>query len=393
MLCQLEPIGGNKKEGLSMSAYRRDCRLFSGYKPCKFKRSCDACPHYQPVKERIAILSLEAMGAVLRSTCLLEPIKRRYPEAHITWFTLKASRPLLENNPLIDRLISLDPSSFALIDHLKFDTLYAVDKSLEAGAIAERIQAKNKYGFGLDVNGCIRPLSEEAGYQYDLGLDDQLKFFVNQKPETQQITETMGLEWQRDPYILELSTQEKLEAEKRRAGMLGVAKGIIGYNTGCSLLFPYKKFRVERAIEMISQWRQRFPDHKIALLGGPEDSERQDEMKAAFAHDDYVINTPTREGLRSGVLWMATSDMVLSGCSLGLHIAIALKKPVIAWFGVSCIQEIDVYDRGVKLQAQVACSPCWKRSCSEEPKCYDQVSLESIMEATAQILAPVRSPE
>ena len=110
------------------------------------------------------------------------------------------------------------------------------------------------------------------------------------------------------------------------------------------------------------------------------------QMKAAFQDDEYVVDTPTREGLRSGVLWMATSDMVLSGCSLGLHIAIALKKPVVAWFGVSCIQEIDVYDRGFKLQADVACSPCWKRSCDKQPKCYDEVSVASVMEASSQIL-------
>ena len=82
----------NRKK--AMSSYLKDCRLFTGYKPCRYKRSCQDCPHYDPVKSRIAILSLEAMGAVLRSTCLLEPIKRKFPNSHISWFTLKASRPL-----------------------------------------------------------------------------------------------------------------------------------------------------------------------------------------------------------------------------------------------------------------------------------------------------------
>ena len=375
--------------------YNEQCRWFSGYKPCKFKRSCEACPHYKPVETRIAIVSLEAMGAVLRSTCLLQPILRKYPQAHITWVTLKQSAPLLAENPLIDRVICLGPASAAVLDFLEFDHLFGVDKSMEAGALVERMQAKKKWGFGLNPNGVIRPLNSFAHYQYEVGLNDEPKFFQNEKPETQQITETMGLRWERDPYILSLSPSEIRESERRREMILNLpfelggkskSEGIIGYNTGCSVLFPYKKFTVPRAVETIRQWRKSFPTYSIALLGGPEDHERQLEMKAAFADDPYVCNSPCRGGLRSGILWMNTSDVVFSGCSLGMHMAIGLGKKVVAWFGVSCIQEIDLYDRGVKLQAEVSCSPCWKKSCDNEPKCFDQVSPQRVADAVKSVL-------
>ncbi len=371
--------------------YRFDCRHFTGYKPCAWKRPCDGCPHYSPVTKRIAVLSLEALGAVLRSTCLLPAIKREWHDCHVTWITYPNAKALLENNQLIDRLITVDASTNAVLDHLKFDVLLAVDKSIEAGALAERIQAKEKRGFGIDTNGIIRPLNPEANYQYDVGLSDELKFFINQKPETQQITETMALSWARDPYILNLRETEVAEVASRRAELLRRPDGrqwraIIGYNTGCSLLYPYKKFTVERSIEVIRMWREAFPDCAVALLGGREDTERQAQMKAAFASDEGVINTPTTGGLRSGMLWMDAADMVLSGCSLGMHIAIALKKPVIAWFGVSCAQEVDLYDRGVKIQANVSCAPCWKKSCANEPKCFNEVPVASIRAATADVL-------
>src|SRR6478735_9169002 len=192
-------------------AYNFDCRLFSGYKPCVHKRDCAGCPHYDPVKERICLLSLEAMGAVLRSTCLLPAIKRRYPNSHITWITLKNTKALLDHNPYIDRILLADTTAINTAMHLQFDVLFAVDKSLEAGAIAQRLQSKDKRGFGLDGNGVIVPLNPEAAYQYDVGLNDELKFFINQKTETQQITETMALEWQRDPYILQLTAAEAQE--------------------------------------------------------------------------------------------------------------------------------------------------------------------------------------
>jgi heptosyltransferase-2 len=368
-------------------AYKFDCRYFNGYKPCQFKRPCDGCDQYAPVATRVCIVSLEALGAVLRSTVLLEPIRKKYPKAHVTWITYPSAKALLEHNHEIDRLILVDGKNSQLLDHLEFDVLMAVDKSLEAGSLAERIKAKVKYGFGLAPEGYIRPFNKEAHYQFDVGLDDHLKFKVNQKPETQQITESMAMPWTRSEYILDLTAEEKAEVTRRRQKILQPdTKGIIGYNTGCSLLYPYKKFTVERGIEVIAEWRKRFPDYTIALLGGREDTERQEQMKAAFAYDSRVVNTPTSDGLRSGMLWMATSDMVLSGCSLGMHIAIALKKHVIAWFGVSCLQEVDLYDRGVRLQSDVSCSPCWRKSCNNEPKCYDRVDPKLIADETSKIL-------
>jgi len=366
--------------------YKTDCRHFTGYKPCRFKRACLDCPNYDQVKTRVAIVSLEAMGAVLRSTVLLEPIRAKYPGVHITWITLPMCVPLLENNPLIDQLIALSPKTTAAIQYLEFDVLFGVDKSLEAGALASSMRASQKFGFGLDRNGVITPLSPHGDYQYEVGLNDELKFKINQMTENEQITKSMNLEYKRDPYILELTKAEKELVMKRRGEILQGKRGVIGYNTGCSLLFPYKKFTIERAAETIAMWRSKFPDYVVTLLGGPEDEERQLQMKSQFLDDPFVVNTPTTGGLRNGILWMDTSDLVLSGCSLGMHIAIALKKNVIAWFGVSCIQEVDLYDRGIKIQANVPCSPCWRKSCSNEPKCYDQVSVPDIASATKKLL-------
>ncbi|NRA64297.1 MAG: glycosyltransferase family 9 protein [Pseudobacteriovorax sp.] len=370
--------------------YKTDCRLFTGYKPCVHKIKCDGCPHYDKIQSHIGIVSLEAMGAVLRSTVLLEPIKRRFPHAYITWITLKNVKPLLNNNPHIDKIICLEPKTQSAVEMMEFDALFAVDKSMEAGALAMKLNAKQKFGFGMDKRGVIIPLSKHADYQYDVGLDDNLKFFENQKPETQQLTESMNLEWQRDPYVLELTKAEHIEVDQRREKILEETDGatkFIGYNTGCSVLFPYKKFTIDKAIELIAQWRRKFPDAAVLLLGGPEDSERQQQIKAHFKSDARVVNTPTTQGLRSGVLWMALSDLVFSGCSLGLHIAIALKKPSIAWFGVSCSQEIDLYDKGEKIIASVPCTPCWKKSCTNEPKCFDMVGLDGIMNSTERLLA------
>lgn len=88
-------------------------------------------------------------------------------------------------------------------------------------------------------------------------------------------------------------------------------------------------------------------------------------------------------GLRRGACFMDIADIVITGDSFGMHLAIALKKYVIAWFGLSCWTEIELYDRGEKLfQKDLACSPCWKRVCPYDLECIKMIDLNKIVELT-----------
>jgi heptosyltransferase-2 len=104
-----------------------------------------------------------------------------------------------------------------------------------------------------------------------------------------------------------------------------------------------------------------FPKVKIALLGGKEDTERNKQIQAGIPQS--VVLTPTEEGLRQGILYEAICDLIVTGDTLGMHIGIALKKYILAWFGMTSHQEIDLYDRGEKIISTVECSPCWSQKC------------------------------
>ncbi|MEO8398992.1 MAG: glycosyltransferase family 9 protein, partial [Ignavibacteriaceae bacterium] len=120
---------------------------------------------------------------------------------------------------------------------------------------------------------------------------------------------------------------------------------------------------------------------KIILLGGPEDTQRNEEIYSEFEED--IINTPTNLGVRKGACFESLTDVVITGDSFGMHLAIALKKYVIAWFGLSCWNEIDLYDRGVKLfNEDLFCSPCWKKVCPYNLECIQLIDLDKIIDET-----------
>ncbi len=117
---------------------------------------------------------------------------------------------------------------------------------------------------------------------------------------------------------------------------------------------------------------------KLILLGGPEDTARNNQI-AEFV-GDKVILTPTCEGVRRGICYENIADVVITGDSFGMHLAIALKKYVIAWFGLSCWTEIDLYDKGFKLIPEgLFCAPCWKKVCPYNLECIKMIDLDKIV--------------
>jgi len=359
------------------------CRHFSGYKPCGKNKDCNTtCPSRDIPDERILIIALEAMGSVLRATSILPALKRKYPKAHVTWLTKKPSHELLKHNPFIDRIVTLDAEGLLKIQALQWDQVYSLDKSLQVGGILKTIQYEELFGFRVDDrSGAILPATPHAKELWELGLNDEKKFFKNIKAETQLLIEALNLgPFQRDPYVLQLSEEEQTVARLRRRQWASDGQVIVGFNTGCSPTIPYKKLSVEVHRALIENL-VRDKSIRVVLLGGPEDTERNFLIAQGLPS---VLLSPTERGLRDGICSVEACDVVVSGDSLGMHMAIALNKWVVAWFGPTCIQEIDLYDYGKKVMTSAPCSPCWKRSCQKSPMCYDLVSQEELLAGVRQ---------
>lgn len=375
-----------------MSAWKTDCRLFTGFSPCRYRRpTCDGCPHYRPVGERVLVIALDALGDVLRTTALLPALRRTHRDAHVTWLTREEAAPLLLHNPLIDRVLVLGDATLPTLQALEFDLVLCPEKSIPAGALARAARAPVKRGFGVDAAGAIVPLNPEADELYRLGLDNERKFFLNEKSAQRLVTEALGLPYRHDRYVLVLDDAERRAARAdRMAAGAGDDEVLIGWNTGCGPRYPYKRFDIgDQIASMVSTWRRlAHPERtRFALLGGGKTDARRNREIAQHLRREGIeaLETPTTSGVRRGAASVAACDVVVTGDTLALHLAIALKKPVVAWFGVTCHQEIDVYGRGIKVLADVPCRPCWLQACDLEPKCFRTLPWEAFAASIAEM--------
>ncbi len=369
------------------------CRHFNGYKPCGKNSVCSrgACSHFESVQARVLIIHLEALGAVLRSTSLLPAIKRRYPKSKVTWVTKAPAQALLAGAGGVDRVLTTSAEDLLALSALEFDVALVIDKSLKAAGVLRQCKVNQVFGFRVNSSGAIVPANPEAHELWELGLSDHKKFFVNTKSEQQLVHESLALgPYTRDEYQTQFSFSEISQVMLRRQKWSPGGRKIIGINTGCSPALPAKKLTVEGHRKLIGEILAdyRFRDMPIVLLGGTEDAARNEEIARGLP----VILSPTYSGIRDGMMSVGACDVVFTGDSLGMHMAIALSKWVVAWFGPSCHQEIDLYGRGVKILTKAGCSPCWKRSCDKAVMCYDQIDFAEVRGALARGLkAPTKN--
>jgi heptosyltransferase-2 len=292
---------------------------------------------------------------------------------------------ILNNNRLIDRVFVWNDEERMILRNIDFDYVMNSDKSDYACAFTNELRAKTKLGYLLNDDGKIIPANKGALYSYLLGNDDQLKFRINKRSGLDILHETLELEYKMDEYSFALDKEERTFIDNYKKEIkYNPAKTYVGFNTGCSNLFPNKKMTIEQHVQLINELGKD-SDKVIVLLGGREDSERNLQILGSVNKNikQNIIPTPTTLGLRRGACFMEICDLVISGDSFGMHMAIALRKYVIAWFGLSCAAEIELYGRGEKLIPEgLECSPCWKKVCPYNLECIDMVDLNSIITLT-----------
>lgn len=370
----------NFKTKLYMLKEIPSCKRFNGYKPCYPAHDCwkDGCKDNLPIGTKILIINLDAMGDVLMTTAQLVSLKRKFPQSTIHWVTLKVAAPLLLYNEFVDQVFVYDAESISILSQMKYDYVMNVDKSQRSCALLNIVNAPHKRGFGLNEDGKIIPVNEGSSYNYELGMNNHLKFKINKRTGQEYLAETFEVEYSRNDYVFNFSDEElKFIDEYKKSVGIKPGDKIIGFNTGCSELFPNKKMTIEQHVYLINRLLKNNV-YKVALLGGPEDTVRNEEIYSHFK--GRIINTPTTNGVRKGACYEAVPDIIITGDSFGMHLAIALQKYVIAWFGLSCWTEIDLYDRGVKLfQNDLECSPCWKKQCPYSLECINLIDLDRII--------------
>lgn len=371
-----------------MLIYRPDCRHFTGEKPCLPHKQegvvCDGCPRYEPVKERLLIVKLDAAGDVLRSTAILPAFKKANPGLSIWWVTENSSKPLLDKNPYIDVLLGVDPLLPVTLVTVSFDRAFNFDMSRKAAAILTAANSRIKKGFGLSEEGAVVPLEKTGEEWFEMGLFDKVKR-ANQRTYQSHLFQLGGLTYQGEEPQLVLTPKEKDWAlEFARKNKLSRFKKIVGFNIGSGGRWPMKRWRLDGFAWLAKALKKKHPKVGLLLYGGPEERELMPALSKQLK--GLVLPTGTENSLRQFSALVGLADVLVTGDTLALHISIALNKRTVAYFGPTSDVEIDLYGRGEKVLPRKPCQCYYQNQCTQKTSCMDNLEEKDLLAAVERQL-------
>ncbi|HQJ74349.1 MAG TPA: glycosyltransferase family 9 protein [Bacteroidota bacterium] len=354
-----------------MIEIKRDCRHFRGDIPCKphkiYNVHCSDCEYYDKTGKNILIIKLGAIGDVIRTTPLLRKLKNEYDDARIWWLTLTPEvLPSLVDVPMgftLKNIISLEA--------LNFDILYNLDKDLEACALAERIKAGKKYGFGLLNNKC-NPINELAYNKYLTGIFDDLNQ-RNDKSYPEEIFEICGYKFSGEKYILDsYSDQYKWDLDK--------SKKIIGLNTGCGGRWTSRLWKEENWVHLAKLLISH--GYQPLFLGGEQEHEKNLKL-AKESGGLYLGHFP----LKQFISLVNECDLVVTGVTMAMHITIGLDKKIVLFNNIFNRNEFELYGLGEIIEPEKKCTCFFLPECkNKEYKCMDYIFPEKVFDTIKKLL-------
>ena len=284
-----------------------------------------------------------SLGDVLRTTPILEALKDKYKNSQIVFLTDNKAKELVENNPYIDKLILWDEFVGFLLLREKFDIVINLEKHPGICALADMIDAWQKFGFRLGNN------FEISEYEDNVSFIDYINNKENKKDYWQKILiEHLGIEWKGQKYSLgyKPTTKEIFD---------------VGLNYQVGSKWPTKA---------MSKYKWDKLHSELVNLGYKVDWQRG--LKNLYEYID----------------WINSCKVIITQDSLGLHLAMALNKKVIGLFGPTGYEEIYPYGDVKFLTPKVKCDimPCYSPVCSNDKFCMDEFEIEEIVSITKEFL-------
>jgi heptosyltransferase-2 len=253
-------------------------------------------------------------------------------------------------------------------------------------------------GAYLDERGVVR-YTRDAAPWFDMGLlsvhgkeEADRRKRANRESHPRMFARMLGIEPGEPELVL---PEEALAAAAAFASARGLhARGpAIGLNTGAGGRWESKRLPVPRVVELAREIdRRRGGRVSFLLLGGRDEAQRNAEIRAGLG-GVRLIDAGTELDLSTFAALVDRLDLLVTSDSLALHVAVARRVPVVAFFAPTSAAEIELYGRGEKVESSAPDS-CSYRSDADT----STLTAGRLADAVERVLAggrarPYRAPD
>ncbi len=335
---------------------------------------------------KILILKPSSLGDVVQALPVLRALKRHYPKSEIYWWIESGLAPLLEGDPDLAGLVLFHRRRWASpwnwgelwrsvmrVRAQRFDWVIDLQCLARSGAFAWL--ANGRFTVGLD-----EPREFARGY-YDL-IVRRPAFYTHAADGYLEVVRHLGVPVSAAEQTLP-PRAEVAARVRRQAG--GNGTRWVAIQAGAR--WANKRWPIDLFREALGALAAHDPSLRFALLGSRDDRPLGEAL--ARVAPSRCLDLTGKTSLPELVEWIRGSDLLISNDTGPMHIAGALRKPLVALFGPTEPRRTGPHGRLQDvLQVDLPCVPCLKSRCHHSPEleCLRALSPDRVVQAALRHL-------
>ena len=304
---------------------------------------------------KFLIIRFSSIGDIVLTTPLIRCLKKQVPDAEVHFLTKKSFTNIVESNPYIDKIITLGNDWNTMIDALKteqYDYIIDLHHNLRTLRIKRTLKVKSFSFDKLNIQKWLLTALKinvlPKLHIVDRNLSTLSSFGV--------LNDGKGLDY----FIPDKDkVKDKDIPASHHFGYIGIVIGEA---------LETKKLPVHRLKELCSKI-----NYPIILLGGPEDKANGDVIAAT--DDIKIYNSCGKFNLNESADLVRRSKLIITHDTGLMHIAAALKKPIVSiWgntvpdFGMTAYYGNNTITDTRFEVTSLSCRPCSKIGYKQCPK-------------------------
>lgn len=315
---------------------------------------------------KILIIRFSSIGDIVLTTPVVRCLKQQVKNAEIHFITKKSFADILNNNPHVDKVYSIDKDISEVVNDLKkekYNEIIDLHNNLRSSLLKRKLKVKSHTFNKLNIQKWLL-----------------VNFKINNLPEVHIVDRCMKTV----AHLGVINDNKGLDyfiPEKDKVAMESVP--FKEYNAFVIGAKHYtKQLPKEKIISIIKNLKS-----SVVLLGGKEDFEKGEFIKKEIGEN--VFNACGKFNLNQSASILQQSKLVISHDTGLMHIASALKKQVISVWG-STVPGFGMYPympgiSSEKLEVKnLNCRPCSKIGYEKCPlghfKCMNNIDETRIAE-------------
>ncbi|NUO80494.1 glycosyltransferase family 9 protein [candidate division KSB1 bacterium] len=324
----------------------------------------------QAAPARILVIKFWGLGSIILLEPTLRRLRERFPSARLDFLTLTQNREVFALLPHVQRVHVLDfhhPLRFILntvksILHLRqqrYDLIFDAEFFANFSALLARLAAPQKLvGF-----------SREHGHKREL-LDSAVPFHDDEHA-AKNFLRLITLDSSCNALRHSNKTMPRLQLAAHTHER--IAGSYIVMNVNASPLALERRWPRENFVSL-ARWLLHRYEIRLMLIGNTAERNHTQQIAAALDDSKRVLNLAGTLSLRALAGLIHNAALFISNDSGPLHLAAALQKPVVGFYGPETPKRFGpLCERQLIFYLGLSCSPCMSVDNAKTVNCTNQL--------------------